>query len=66
MIDLRLGVTGRDDVLPARLARQARPDGGSAGVIPNMDLIMAEYYETRGWDAAGIPTPDKLRQLGLQ
>jgi aldehyde:ferredoxin oxidoreductase len=66
MIDLRLGVTGKDDVLPARLARQARPDGGSAGVIPNMDLIMAEYYETRGWDAAGIPTPDKLRQLGLQ
>jgi len=64
-INNRLGVTPKDDVLPDRLAKEARPDGGSAGVMPNMDAIMDEYYRVRGWDEAGRPAPEKLQELGL-
>jgi len=64
LIDARLGVTMADDVLPARLAAEARPDGGSAGVLPDMPLIMEEYYATRGW-IDGMPAPPKLLELGL-
>jgi len=64
-INLRLGVTVDDDVLPDRFTKDARPDGGSAGALPDMGLIMTDYYQTRGWDLAGRPTDEKLAQLGL-
>jgi aldehyde:ferredoxin oxidoreductase len=28
--------------------------------------MLAEYYEFRGWDAHGVPTPAKLADLGLE
>jgi aldehyde:ferredoxin oxidoreductase len=65
LINFRLGVTGADDRLPDRLTREARPDGGSAGVLPDMELMMCEYHDVRGWDADGRPTPEKLAELGL-
>ena len=65
LVNLRLGVTGADDSLAERFTREARPDGGSAGVLPDMELIMADYYQARGWDANGRPAPARLRALAL-
>jgi aldehyde:ferredoxin oxidoreductase len=31
-----------------------------------MEMMKDAYYALRGWDpATGIPTPEKLRELGL-
>jgi len=27
--------------------------------------MLKEYYRFRGWDANGVPTPQKLKTLGL-
>ncbi len=66
LINAAYGVTAADDVLPARLATLPRPSGGAAGVLPDMALMMAEYYEARGWDpATGAVSPQRLATLNL-
>jgi len=32
----------------------------------DLDMMLDEYYEARGWDKNGIPTPAKLQELGLE
>ena len=31
----------------------------------NLDPLLDAYYEFRGWDKNGIPTKEKLSELGL-
>jgi aldehyde:ferredoxin oxidoreductase len=64
LINAAYGVTAADDVLPAQLATHPRPSGGAAGVLPDMALMMAEYYEARGWDSQ-TGAPDALRLAAL-
>jgi aldehyde:ferredoxin oxidoreductase len=28
--------------------------------------MLPEYYELRGWDKEGVPTKDRLKELGLE
>jgi aldehyde:ferredoxin oxidoreductase len=64
-INCRLGVTRADDKLP-KLLLEALPTGGQEGHVPDMDLLMGEYYTARGWDpVTGKPTAEKLQALGL-
>lgn len=65
LINVRLGVTAQDDTLPRRLLEVARDSGGAEGVLPDQSLLLKEYYEERGWDAGGVPTPERLKSLGL-
>ena len=65
IINLRLGVTRADDTLPRRLLTHARPSGSAAGVLPDLETMLEEYYQLRGWTAEGVPTDEKLRELGL-
>ncbi|MEI2692854.1 MAG: aldehyde ferredoxin oxidoreductase C-terminal domain-containing protein [Anaerolineae bacterium] len=66
LINVAYGVTAADDVLPQRLATHPRPSGGAAGVLPDMALMMGEYYAARGWAAdTGAPDPQRLTALGL-
>ena len=61
----RLGLTRATEKLP-KLLLEPLPDGGQAGHVPDMELMLHEYYAARGWDeATGLPTPQKLAQLGL-
>ncbi|MCK4482585.1 hypothetical protein KAU55_05125, partial [Candidatus Bathyarchaeota archaeon] len=30
-----------------------------------LDFLLDDYYETRGWTKDGIPTTEKLRELGM-
>jgi aldehyde:ferredoxin oxidoreductase len=33
----------------------------------NYDRLLNDYYEARGWSAdTGVPTPAKLKELGLE
>ena len=61
----RLGLTRATEKLP-KLLLEPLPDGGQAGHVPDMELMLNEYYAARGWDeATGLPTPQKLAELGL-
>jgi aldehyde:ferredoxin oxidoreductase len=65
LINLRLGVTRADDTLPQRLLAEPRPTGGAAKVLPDLDAMLAEYYQVRGWTADGAPSTARLEALGL-
>jgi len=59
------GFRRADDSLPDRLTKEPLPDGPSKGGVCHLDEMLDEYYAVRGWSADGVPTPDKLRDLGL-
>ena len=65
LINNRFGITRQDDTLPKRLLAEPRPDGSAAGNLPDLDLMLPVYYELRGWDEQGRPTPERLQSLGL-
>jgi aldehyde:ferredoxin oxidoreductase len=65
----REGITRRDDTLPRRFLQEPMPEGSgpSTGSVVELEPMLDEYYRARGWDVAtGLPTPDKLAELGLQ
>ena len=59
------GFSRKDDTLPARIVSEPMPDGPAKGMVCRLDEMLDEYYRLRGWDANGIPTQDKLKELGL-
>jgi aldehyde:ferredoxin oxidoreductase len=61
----RLGLTRADDTLP-KLIMQPLAEGGTQGHVPDLDLMLREYYEVRDWDLeTGQPSPERLQELGL-
>lgn len=60
LINNRLGITAKDDVLPIRLTTEPRPTGSAAGVLPDMELMLKDYYRLRQWDENGVPTKEAL------
>ncbi len=65
MYNVRLGISRKDDVLPPRLYAGAKPDGRAKGVLPDIGNMLYHYYQLRSWDDEGIPTREKLDELGL-
>ena len=53
------------DTLPPRLLNEKLPSGPAAGRVAQLDAMLGEYYELRGWDADGIPTAEKTEALGI-
>jgi aldehyde:ferredoxin oxidoreductase len=62
----RLGITNKDDLMPRRLQKEPRPSGRAAGVLPDVEIIMDEYYRARRWDEHGTPTQELLKDLELE
>lgn len=65
LFNLKAGFTRQDDVLPKRLLEEPMKGGPHAGQVVRLEPMLKEYYELRGWDENGVPTPAKLEQLGL-
>jgi aldehyde:ferredoxin oxidoreductase len=64
----REGLTKSDDDLPYRVKYEKIPSGPSEGMhCPPGELakMLKEYYQLRGWTEDGVPTDEKLRELGL-
>jgi aldehyde:ferredoxin oxidoreductase len=59
-----LGITAKDDKLPKKLLT-ALEEGGGAGSVPDVELLLKEYYILRGLDVRGYPKQEKLVELGL-
>ena len=68
VFNVREGVSRADDTLPPRLLEEPLPDGPAKGKVnENLPAMLDKYYELRGWDkATGKPTPEKLKELGLE
>jgi aldehyde:ferredoxin oxidoreductase len=65
----REGVSRKDDNLPLRATNQPIPSGPSRGMFcppEEFNAMLDEYYRLRGWDKNGIPTAEKLDELGLE
>ena len=65
LFNLREGKSRKDDILPDRVLNQPFPSGLSKGYKIEFDDLLDEYYEVRGWTNEGIPTKEKLEELGL-
>jgi aldehyde:ferredoxin oxidoreductase len=65
LFNVREGITRADDTLPKRLFEEPLPEGLGKGHVAKIDVLLDRYYQLRGWDNNGIPTPEKLRELGL-
>jgi len=67
MINVRRGITRKDDTLPARFLTTKRGggEGGAADNLPPLGVMLDEYYSHRGWSEDGIPTKKKLEGLSL-
>jgi len=66
--NVREGFDRKDDTLPQRMFTEPLLNaGGATGeMIRNMDTLLNEYYDSFGYDKNGIPTPERLKQLGLK
>lgn len=58
--------SGRDDdTLPYRMLHEPMPEGPAKGLVVKLSEMLPEFYHVRGWDENGIPTKEKLEELGL-
>ncbi|MBO9371059.1 MAG: aldehyde ferredoxin oxidoreductase family protein, partial [Chloroflexi bacterium] len=65
MFLVRAGFSRADDTLPPRMLHEPMPEGPAKGHVVELDRMLPEYYRLRGWDENGVPTKEKLAELGL-
>jgi aldehyde:ferredoxin oxidoreductase len=64
--NVREGIRRKDDSLPSRLTKTPAPEGPSKGQVVELDQMLDEYYELRGWRTEdGLPTKRVLQRLDL-
>jgi len=70
LFNIREGFTRKDDHLPPKIMSTPIPDDtvskGSYITQEELDLMLDDYYATRGWTKEGVPTLEKLKELGLE
>ena len=68
MFNLREGMDPADDKLPLRLFNDSFTKGPAKDIVlteEEFEKSLQEYYSIRGWNSKGIPTSEKLMELGL-
>jgi aldehyde:ferredoxin oxidoreductase len=67
--NVREGLSRKDDTLPYKVMhRPISDEGPSKGAYvtqEELDLLLDDYYEARGWNKDGIPTAEKLKELAM-
>jgi aldehyde:ferredoxin oxidoreductase len=70
LFNIREGLGRKDDTLPYKVMHLPIPDEGpSKGAVftqEELDLLLDDYYEARGWTKQGVPTKEKLKELGME
>ena len=64
----RDGFDRRHDTLPRRFQTEPLHTGAAPGegqMVRSLDRFLDEYYKLRNWTETGIPTREKLEELGL-
>ena len=67
MFNVRQGLTDEDDKLPSRFFSPTKAGALSSTSLDPEQLDKAKqyYYTIMGWDSKGVPTPEKLEELGI-
>jgi aldehyde:ferredoxin oxidoreductase len=69
LINLREGLSRKDDSLPWKVMNEPIPDDGPAkGALvtqDELDLMLDDYYNVRGWTLEGVPKKETLKELGM-
>ncbi len=65
LFNIQCGITKEDDRIPIKL-RTPLSNGRARNKVLNIDLLLKEYYNFRGWDEGGKPTKEKLKSLNLE
>jgi len=65
LYNLKMGLTYKDDRVPDRFKLEPVPEGNSKGETLDVGKMLPEYYQLRGWNEKGIPSQEKLDELGL-
>jgi len=68
LINVKRGMSRKDDTLPYRVTNEPIPDGPAKGRYcskEELDALLDTFYTLRGWDRDGTPTKEKLAELGL-
>lgn len=69
LINIREGFSRKDDTLPWKVMNEPIPDDGPVkGAVvtqEELDLLLDDYYESRGWTLEGVPTVKKLKELAM-
>jgi len=66
--NVREGFSRNDDHLPKRVMENPIPEGPSAGnrvSYEELQLLLDDYYEARGWSREGVPLAARLASLDL-
>ncbi len=58
------GARAKDDMLPKRLMTEMK-DGPTEGSVPDMEKMLSEFYELRGFNKDGVPKKEVLEGIGL-
>jgi aldehyde:ferredoxin oxidoreductase len=69
LFNLREGFTRKDDTLPKRILSNPIPEGPSKGhyITPEeAEMMVGDYYQARGWNEDGVPTTERLSELGIE
>ncbi len=65
LFNIKMGHTPQDEHIPQILLTPL-PDSGQDGNVPNVPMLYDEFYKYLDWDPeTGLPSADKLNQLGL-
>ena len=70
LINIREGLGRKDDTLPWKAMNMPIPDEGPVkGAVvtkKELDLLLDDYYTSRGWTVEGVPTAATLKELGME
>ncbi len=63
-VDVRFGVSAKNDTLPKRLTDVPQDPDDPRTKVP-LEKMKKTYYRARGWNADGVPTQRTLRRLKI-
>ncbi|MBI1885887.1 MAG: aldehyde ferredoxin oxidoreductase family protein [Chloroflexi bacterium] len=65
LFNSRAGFSRKDDNLPPRMTREPLTGGAVQEQVVELEPMLREYYDIRGWDDDGSPRAETLSKLGL-
>ena len=66
--NVREGFSRQHDTLPRRMLTEPLLTRGAPGegqIVRNQDKFLDIYYQLRGWTEEGVPSSQKLEDLGI-
>ncbi len=68
LFSIREGITRKDDTLPPAFFKNpiSGPVEGAVISPEDFEFMLNDYYNLRGWDSEGRPTPEKLKELDIE